>query len=187
MGEQTIPHEDIIRKVRQICTQDEEIDRIVVQLGIAGLRPDAVVLTNKRLIMFHPGLLGTHFDDYLWRDLSDAKLEEGLIGAKLLFSCKGKRYAVDYLPKEEARRVYAFAQEKEQEAAEIRRQRQMQEDAARAGHVVIGGVSAAPGAMSAPLVDDPMQKLMKLKSMLDAGLISQDEFDAKKKAILESL
>lgn len=34
---------------------------------------------------------------------------------------------------------------------------------------------------------DPMQKLQTLKSMLDAGLITQSEFDAKKMEILASL
>jgi len=35
--------------------------------------------------------------------------------------------------------------------------------------------------------DDPMAKLQKLKQMLDGGLITQDEFDKKKKQILDSM
>jgi membrane protease subunit (stomatin/prohibitin family) len=35
--------------------------------------------------------------------------------------------------------------------------------------------------------DDPMAKLQKLKQMLDGGLISQEEFDQKKKQILDSM
>ncbi len=35
--------------------------------------------------------------------------------------------------------------------------------------------------------DDPMAKLQKLKQMLDGGLITQDEFDQKKKRILDSM
>ncbi len=35
--------------------------------------------------------------------------------------------------------------------------------------------------------DDPMAKLQKLKQMLDAGLITQEEFDQKKKQILDSI
>ena len=34
--------------------------------------------------------------------------------------------------------------------------------------------------------NDPMAKLQKLKGLLDAGLINQDEYDAKKKEILAS-
>ena len=44
-----------------------------------------------------------------------------------------------------------------------------------------------PAAAPAPASEDPMGKLQKLKQMLDAGLISQDDFDAKKKDILSSM
>lgn len=40
---------------------------------------------------------------------------------------------------------------------------------------------------AAPQADDPMAKLGKLKAMLDGGLISAEEYDAKKKEILASL
>jgi len=43
------------------------------------LKPDNVVLTNKRFILYHPGLLGCKFDDFLWRDLISVKLNEGLM------------------------------------------------------------------------------------------------------------
>ena len=43
---------------------------------------------------------------------------------------------------------------------------------------------AAPAAQAAP---DPMQKLKQLKQMLDAELITQEEYDAKKKDILASM
>ena len=40
---------------------------------------------------------------------------------------------------------------------------------------------------AAPAADDPMAKLQKLKSMFDMGLITQQEFDAKKQDILSNL
>lgn len=51
----------------------------------------------------------------------------------------------------------------------------------------------APGMMggqqqqAAPAADDPMAKIQKLKGMLDQGLITQEEFNAKKAKILESM
>lgn len=180
-------HTGIKEKVAGILTADEAIETIAVQLGIAGIRPDAVVLTNKRFILYHPGLLGVSFEDYLWRDLADVRISEGLLGATLSFTARGKKQQVDKLDKGEARAVYRIAQMREQEAAEIRRQRQMQEDQARAGHFVIGGAPAAPAAASTATADDPMAKLTKLKNMLDAGLITQDEYDKKKADILASM
>jgi hypothetical protein len=40
---------------------------------------------------------------------------------------------------------------------------------------------------TAPTADDPMAKLQKLKQMLDMGLISQQDFDAKKQDIINSI
>jgi membrane protease subunit (stomatin/prohibitin family) len=45
-----------------------------------------------------------------------------------------------------------------------------------------GQQQAAQGA-----ADDPMAKIQKLKSMLDQGLITQEEFNAKKAKILEAM
>jgi membrane protease subunit (stomatin/prohibitin family) len=51
-----------------------------------------------------------------------------------------------------------------------------------AGSMATGG---APGA--APAAQDPMAKLAQLKKMLDGGLITQEEYDAKKKDILAAM
>lgn len=172
-----------ISKVQEILTSDETIIFSVSQMPIAGLKPDTVVLTNKRFILHHPGLLGCKFDDFLWRDLTNVKLNEGLMGAKLTFDTTSRKISVDKLPKQEARKAYSLAQEKEHEAAETRRHRQMQEDSAKAGHIVIGSTEASPSKTS----DDPMAKLTKLKNLFDAGLITQEEYDKKKAEILASM
>jgi membrane protease subunit (stomatin/prohibitin family) len=55
----------------------------------------------------------------------------------------------------------------------------------------IGGQSGVPGmapppppAPPAPAAEDPMAKLAKYKEMLDAGLITQDDYDAAKSKVL---
>jgi len=167
-------------KIKEILTSDESVLFSVIQMPIAGFKPDTAVLTNKRFILYHPGLLGCKFDDFLWRDLITVKLNEGLMGAKLTFEAPGKKISIDKLPKPEARKAYSIAQEREQEAIETRRQRQMQEDSAKAGHIVIGSGTGSTA-------EDPMAKLTKLKNMFDAGLITQEEYDKKKAEILSSM
>jgi membrane protease subunit (stomatin/prohibitin family) len=52
------------------------------------------------------------------------------------------------------------------------------------------GATAAPAAAAAPAApagDDLVARLGKLKGLLDAGLISQDDFDTKKASILAEL
>ena len=54
---------------------------------------------------------------------------------------------------------------------------------------VVGAASAAEGAQSKveqdkPSIDSQVETLKKLKELLDAGILTQDEFDAKKRQVL---
>ena len=52
---------------------------------------------------------------------------------------------------------------------------------------MMGNMMGQMGSQAAPAADDPTAKIQKLKGMLDQGLITQDEFNAKKAKILESM
>jgi hypothetical protein len=183
LKEMLISDESVLSKIEQILTSDESVIFSVTQTPMAGLKPDTVVLTSKRFILYHLGLLGSNFDSFLWRDLVNVKINEGIMGAKLIFEAGGKTFTVEKLPKPEARKVYAIAQDHQQEAVEIRRQRQMQEDSAKAGHIVIGSTEAT----SRETAEDPMAKLTKLKGLFDASLITEEEYNKKKAEILSTL
>ena len=51
----------------------------------------------------------------------------------------------------------------------------------------VGQAMNPQGNQTTPASDDPMTKLQKLKQMLDAGLITKEDFEAKKKNILDSI
>ncbi len=182
----------IREKVAQILTKDESITAVSTQKKpILNWTPDSAVLTNRRFIIYRPRVFNrVTFDDYIWRDLQDAKLVEGMFGATLTMkTATGRTISLDYLPKNEARRLYAIAQEMEEKVREERRIREMEETRAAAGGVVVQrpqeqvAVGSAVGQNS----EDPMQKLAKLKGMLDAGLISSEEYDNKKADILSRM
>ncbi len=178
--------QQVFVKVRQILTGGEEILYIAVQKPLMSFSPDCVVLTNKRFIVYRPTLLGgANFQDYIWRDLHDARLSEGMIKSTItLHTVKGQTLAVGDLPKVQARKLYSFAQEMEERVREERRTREMEEKRAAAGGIVLQGglpISTAPAPVQQ---EDPMQKLKKLKEMMDAGLITAQEYEAKKADIL---
>ncbi|MDQ3004582.1 MAG: PH domain-containing protein, partial [Chloroflexota bacterium] len=177
----------VFAKVQQILTHGEEILYIAVQKRLINLSPDSVVLTNKRFIVYRPTFLGgANFQDYIWRDLHDARLTEGIINSTVtLQTVKSQVLSVSDLPKAQARKLYAFAQEMEEKVLEERRTRDMEEKRAGAGGIVLqGGMPIAPTPAQVHQEEDPMQKLKKLKDMLDAGLITQQEYDTKKTDIL---
>ena len=182
-------------KVQQVLTRGEELLYIAVQKKpVVNLMPDCAVLTSRRFIVYHAKLLGrATFDDYIWRDLFDVRLTEGIMGATLAMkTVRGTQISIDYLPKLQARKLYRFAQEMEEKALEERRAREMEERRAAAGGIVVnsGGLASAaplPPAPGATSADDPVQKLRQLKEMLDTGMISPDEFAAKKADILAKM
>jgi len=49
---------------------------------------------------------------------------------------------------------------------------------------IAGEVNAAPAPQSAPTGEDPTTKLLEMKKLLDAGAITQEDYDAVKAKIL---
>jgi hypothetical protein len=178
------------KKVSEILSAGEDVLYIAVQnkLGL-NLAPECVVLTNKRFIKYKPSMLGgVEFEDYIWRDLSDAHVKEGIRSASLsMKTTGGRKVSVDDLPKAQARRLYAGAQNMEEQVREERRQRELEEKRAAAGGIIMQTGMPTQQAPSTPVKEDPMEQLTKLKKMLDAGLITQDEFNEKKAEILSRM
>ncbi|AXA84805.1 hypothetical protein DCD74_09015 [Lysobacter oculi] len=184
----------ILPKVNELLTRDEVVEYMAVQKKlVVNLSPDAIVLTNRRFILVQPKMLGMSFVDFPWREVDNVHMSEQMVGATI--TCKtttGKFVSLDSIPKRQARRIYAYAQQVEEQAYEKRQQVELEKLRASAGGVVLHAPSAAappvpPPIAAAPVADDPMQVLGKLKQLLDAGLISQDEFDAKKTDVLARL
>lgn len=181
---------DVESKIREklagILMSDEAVELIAIQSKpIANWMPDCICLTNKRFIFYKPKMLGrVDFEDYIWRDLRDAKVVENIIGATFMISVTdGTMLSMDYLPRDQAKAVYRFAQEKEQSVLEERRQRAMEEQRAKVGGVTVNMAHPAHTASA----EDPVAKLQKLKQMADAGLITEAEYDAKKAEILSRM
>ena len=176
-------------KVKQLLTTDESISHIAVQKKyVAGSIPDAVVLTNRRVIIYCPKMFGrVNFNDVGWRSIRNAHLEENLLGSTLSFrTTSGKFLKLSKLPKAVSRKLYAYAQEREEQVKEERRVRDLEEKRAAAGAVVM---NAAPGALGAPEAskEDPTERLQKLLQLKESGLITETEYDSKRAEIVQLL
>ncbi len=178
-------------KVKQLLTRGEQVTYIAVQKPIVfDPTPEIVVLTNRRFMHYRQNMLGrAEFTDYIWRELKEAKLEEGVMRATLtLFAANGETLRIENLVKEQARRLYAIAQEMEENVREELRLRAMEEKRAAAGGVFLqGALNAAAGGSTAAPAEEPLQALSKLKQLMEAGLITADEYETKKKEILARL
>jgi hypothetical protein len=199
--------EKVYSRLTDLLTTGEEILYIAVQKKpLVNLLPDCIAITNKRVLFFTPANLGLSikFVDFVWKDVVDVTTKEEIIGA--VFSIKavnGTEMGVDYLPKIQARKLYQYAQERKESEREARRLRELEEKRAESGSVQFenpaaagyAGFQAAPPvqaaattpAPEAPKADELTEKLKKLRTLFDNGLISQEEYNHKKLELLSDL
>ena len=95
--------EKAVEKLSELLTSNEVIEYVAVQKKPAvNLSPDSIALTNRRIVFCRPSNLGLsmNFQDFLWKDIEDCHIKEGLMGATFtVVTTKGTRSYVDYLPK----------------------------------------------------------------------------------------
>jgi len=199
--------EKIFQRLKDLLAVDEELLYIAVQKKpLVNLLPDCVALTNKRILFFSPANFGLSIkcDDFVWKDIDNVYNQEEIIGA--VFTIKttnGAELGVDYLPKIQARKLYQYAKERTEAEREARRLRDLEAKRAESGAVQFDGARVvqppiAPVLQSQPAVapiasqsepkpDELTQKLKKLKMLFDNSLITQEEYNQKKKELLDSL
>jgi hypothetical protein len=196
--------EKVYSRLTDLLTTGEEVLYIAVQKKpLVNLLPDCVALTNKRVLFFEPANLGLSikFVDFVWKDIIDVYTKEEIIGA--IFSVKttnGAEMGVDYLPKVQARKLYQYAQERKEAEREARRQRELEEKRAESGAMQFEAPAAPQPVYHQPVIDishheepaapkpdELTEKLKKLKTLFDNGLISQEEYNQKKLELLSDL
>ena len=107
--------EKITAKLEKLLMSSEEVGYIAVQKKPAvTIFPDSIVVTNKRIILCKPKNLGLsmEFIDYDWDDIAGSFVKEGILGADFTFTTNSDlTHTVDYLPKNQARKLYTYAKE----------------------------------------------------------------------------
>lgn len=192
---QTLPDvQKIARDVNELLIEDETILYIAMQGMKAGIRKDAMIATDRRLLRYRPAMMGKfNLDDWPWNKVEEVRVNQGMMTSEFRFKLiNGAIGTMGNLDKEQTRKLYAICQTKVHEWHEIRRQRQMEEDRARAGGVTVqtAFTPPMPQPVATPLpapTEDPVARLAKAKALLDQGLISQEEYDELKAKIVASI
>ena len=195
--------EKVMSKLSDLLMKNEEIGYIAVQKKPAiTVLPDSIVVTNKRIIICQPKNLGLsmNFTDYSWDEIESTFVKEGILGSDFSFVTKTAiSVTIEYIPKVQARKMYAFAKE--------------QIDLLKGGsgstiHSAVEEVDTEEVTSFAEIMptqttsfsefssidtdkplnelssDELFEKLQNYKKLLDNGLVLQGEYDALKKEIL---
>jgi len=129
---------------------------------VLSFAPDALVATTARLLLVRQDLLGKAIEAIAYADLVIVSSSRELLGAIVQLETRDRRkWAIDSLPKESAEQLVRWVRARQQQ------------------------LTAEP--LAAALQDDPLARLKKLKALLDEGLISAADYEAKKGEILPGL
>ena len=175
---------------KKILTEGEKhLEAAVQKKPIINFHPHSIVVTNKRVIKHQPHLFKATFTDFLWKDLKNVHLIDRLFGSTLVFQFSHGIIVADRLPKNQAKKVYAIAQEKEEEWVEKRRLRTIEENRAKSGanHIIIGKDGKQHESDGDPQTSIIRDKLLELQALLSDGLVTQDEYQIKKMELLKRM
>ncbi|MDQ7947807.1 MAG: PH domain-containing protein [Pedobacter sp.] len=195
--------EKVIGKLNDLLTTGEELLYLAVQKKPAvNLLPDSIAISNKRIFYCSPGNLGLtmNFKDISWKNIKEVSFKEEFFGSK--FICvpqHGENIVTEYIPKIQARKLHQSANEQLETYKELLRQQKLEENRASASMVNVP--SSAQPIIELPIEeaiviapheieeaeDETTLKLRKLKTLYDKQLITREEYESKKSAILDSL
>lgn len=204
--------EKITSKLENLLMSNEEVGYIAVQKKPAiTVLPDSIVVTNKRIILCKPKNLGLsmEFMDYDWDDIAGTFVKEGFLGADFSFSTKTDlTHTVEYLPKNQARKLYTYAKEQldilkngvetnlnlvSNTSVEI--EEVLTEEVTDFAEIlpvvqdteIEEPISSQEKKLSEFTKEELFDKLNNYKKLLDNGLILQGEYDRLKNEILPFL
>lgn len=188
--------------LESVLTADEKLEAWAIQRRVFALRHRrlAVGATSGRLIAItRPLLGGFELTDVRWQDLKEVHIKVGILAASLsltaldqadLASAAGstRTLAFDGLRKEQAQALYRICQAHDQAWREKRRVRDLEELRARAGGIQLGALPGTPSAGGSEAGHaDATARLRSAKAMLDAGLISDSEYESLRARIISNV
>lgn len=187
--------EKLLEKINSLLTSQEFVEYIAVQKKPAlNLSPDCIALTNRRIIFCRPKTFGfsMDFQDYNWVDVADCHIKEGILGSTFTMrTTRNFNNMMDYLPKAQARKLYQYAQEIEEQMRGVRREKDLEARRASAGGVTVNNATPIitqpvtyPQQPQMIETEDPFAVLQKFKGLMENGIISPEEFENKKNEIL---
>jgi Bacterial PH domain/Short C-terminal domain len=131
----------------------------VHRMGQDTHRNGAVIVTDRRVVLFSKKMAGYDLQDFAFGLLSSVEHKKGLTYGNLTFSAAGSQNDVRQVPKADVERIAQLIREKM--------------------------ATAHSGSQSVPTTQGGVaDEIRKLSALRDEGLITADEYEAKKKQLL---
>lgn len=147
-----------IKALPSILWEDEKVEKLVQ--GLYGKGQGILVATNKRLVFVDKGLLyGLRVEDFPYDKISSIQYETGLFLAKVIIYTSGNKAEISQVQKNDAKNF---------------------------GDYVRARITAVKehAHESGPHKDDVATQIEKLSELRERGILTEEEFAAKKKQLL---
>jgi hypothetical protein len=126
-----------------------------------------LAVTDGRLLFYEKGMVRSRQDDFPYSKISSIQVSTGMMYGELVIFVSGNKAKIKrVLPKERTNEIGDYIRTRIHDAPPA---------------------AAAAPPVTAPAASGPAERLRSLQSMLDQGLISAEEFDAKRQEILAEL
>lgn len=162
-------------EVKNILSFDEKVICGYQQAGLGGSVTglESIFATDRRLIRLKPKTLGLRADveDYLYRDIANVKLNKGILrsGISIVMRFNSEPVEIENIPGDGSERLFKIIQD------------------GIAGRLEAGKPANLPGEGISSAQANTADKIRQLKQMKDSGLISEEEFQKKKKDLLDRM
>jgi hypothetical protein len=152
-----------VRHLHHLLRASERV--VVLGQGEYEKKQGLLVLTNERLFFFEKSLLGQEtVQEFSLKSITSVETQKQMTGERLVVTVSGNRSEIRGM-------IHGQADEIAREIRKLNAQPAM----------------AAPAAGPAAPADDPLAQLEKLAALRDQGIISPEEFDAKKSELMKRI
>ncbi len=154
-----------IKELPSVLWEDEKLEKMVQ--GLYGKGQGILVATNKRLIFLDKGMVGNlRMEDFAYDKITSVQFDTGMIMGKITLYVAGNKAEISQIEKKQVRTFCDYVR------AKIGSQQH---------------ASTIPAPAAATQENDIISQLEKLGILKEKGILTEAEFETKKKELLARL
>jgi hypothetical protein len=148
-----------IKRLLDHLWEGETVERMTT--GTYGKGTGLVVLTDRRLLFFQEGLMSKTSEDFPIDKVSSVQWSSGMVLGAIVIFASGNKAEIKNVGKDDGKEIVDLIR-----------------------HRLSAPQQPAAPAAPAATAPDPYEQLRKLGDLLDAGILTQEEFEEKKASVL---
>jgi hypothetical protein len=156
-----------MKKLPELLAVDE--DAVNLARGEYDGKEGLIVVTDRRIMFVEQGMIRHNFEDFPYEKVNSVKTESGMRSGKITIHASGNKAELkDIHPKARVPEIGDYVRGR-----------------------ISGGAPSPPPVAAPPAeataTDSPAEQLKKLAELRDAGIVTTEEFEAKKTEILSRM